>query len=215
MALKAVLIDFDGTLAYTNDVILKSFQHTFRTFWGREADPEMIKANFGEPMRITVGRCFGEEYIDEAIDVYRSFHGDHFMETVTVFPGMDKLVYDLKKNGFKVAMVTSRMKDSAMDGLKKFGLDKAFDTITTIDDVTRHKPDPEAILLTLDKLGVTRDEAVMVGDSKFDVFASRNAGVRVMLVGWSETRDGIEEPIWDFCPQTADEILEWALENRE
>lgn len=215
MALKAVLIDFDGTLAYTNDVILKSFQHTFRTFWGREVDGEKIKADFGEPMRITLTRLFGAEYVDEAIDVYKSFQGDRFMEFVTLFPGMDKLVYDLKKEGFKVAMVTSRMKDSVMDGLRKFGLDEAFDTITTINDITKHKPDPEAILVTLEKLGIGPDEAVMVGDSKFDIYCSKNAGVRSMLVDWSETRDGIEEPIWDFCPKTADEILAWALENRE
>jgi len=214
MKIKAVMIDFDGTLANTNEVIIKSFQHTYRTFLGREEDVDKIKASFGEPLRITMGKVFGKEYEDEAVNVYRSFQNGRFGNLIEVFPGMDSLVKKLKKSGYKVAVVTSRMKQSALDGLEKFGLTGELDVITTINDITRHKPDPESINVTLKALGVGPDEAVMIGDSRFDILCAQNADCRSILVDWSvmgaEERANIKA---DYIGQNAEDIFNWINEN--
>ena len=214
MKIKAVMIDFDGTLANTNEVIIKSFQHTFRTFLGHEENVDVIKASFGEPLRTTMRRRFGAEYEDEAVNVYRSFQEGRFGDLIDVFPGMDALVKKLKSQGYKVAVVTSRMEVSAMQGLKKFGLIDQLDVITTINDITKHKPDPESINVTLNALGISADEAVMIGDSRFDILCAQNAGCRSILVDWSVTGAKEREELQaDYVGKSAEDILKWINEN--
>ena len=120
----------------------------------------------------------------------------------------------LKKSGYKVAVVTSRMKQSALEGLEKFGLTSELDVITTINDITRHKPDPESINVTLKALGVGPDEAVMIGDSRFDILCAQNADCRSILVDWSvmgaEERANIKA---DYIGQNAEDIFNWINEN--
>ena len=214
MTIKAVLIDFDGTLADTNGIVIQSFQHTYRTFQGREEEVAVIERSFGEPLRTTMARVFGADYEEEAVTVYRSFQLDRFESLIRPFPGMDGLIRRLKEEGYLIGMVTSRVRDSAIRGTRKFGLEECFDTVTTVDELTRHKPDPESIDVTLAKLGVPPEEAVMVGDTRFDVLCAKNAGCRSVLVDWSvmppEERQRIGA---DFLAKTPDEILKWITDR--
>lgn len=214
MGIKTVLIDFDGTLANTNGIVIRSFQHTYRTFQGREEKEAVITRSFGEPLRTTMARVFGAEYEDEAVEVYRSYQMDRFESLIEPFPGMDELVRQLKAKGYQTALVTSRVKESAVRGLRKFGLEEEFDVITTVDDLMKHKPDPECIYVTLEKLGASPEEAVMLGDSRFDILCARNAGVRSILVDWSvmpeEERQAVRA---DFLAKTPEEILKWITDR--
>lgn len=214
MKIKAVMIDFDGTLANTNGLIIKSHQHTFRTFTGHEGDEKLIKSTFGEPLWLTMEKLFGKEFEEEAVNVYRAFQKDRFASLIEVFPGMDKAVKTLKAQGYKVALVTSRLKNTTYAGLESFGILESFDVITTLDDITKHKPDPESINVTLEKLGMAPEEAVMIGDSKFDILCAENAGCRSILVDWSVAEE--EERIRlnaDYIAKNAEDMIRWINEN--
>ena len=212
MAIKAVLIDFDGTLANTNKIVLQSFQHTYRTFQGREEDPAVIYHTFGEPLRTTLDRVFGKEYEEEAVTVYRAFQMERFEDLIEPFPGMDRLVHQLKEKGYQTAIVTSRVQESALKGIRKFGLEGAIDVITSVDELDKHKPDPECIFRTLEKLGRTPEEVVMLGDTRFDILCAHNAGCPSILVDWAvmpeEERQQLDP---DLLAKTPDEILEWII----
>ena len=67
-----VLFDFDGTIMDTNNVILMSWQHTFRTLENREEDESKLTATFGEPLEYTLERFFPDVPVEESIEVYRS-----------------------------------------------------------------------------------------------------------------------------------------------
>ena len=58
-----VLFDFDGTVMNTNDVILMSWQHTFRTLENREEDPERLINTFGEPLEQTMKKFFPDVFV--------------------------------------------------------------------------------------------------------------------------------------------------------
>ncbi len=214
MIIKAVLIDFDGTLGNTNEIIFKSFQHTWRTFTGSEIDVEEVKSFFGEPFEVSVRRLFGEKNIREATDVYRAFQNSRVPELVNTFPGMKELVLRLKESGYKVALVTSRVRKSAYSFLKKFEIFECFDLIVTYNDIIRYKPDPQSIELCLEAFGLQPEEAVMIGDSSFDIECAGNAGCRSVLVDWSvlspEERASLKP---DFIAESADEIFEWILKQ--
>lgn len=211
MKYTSILFDFDGTLANTNGLVIGSWKHAFRVLKGTEQSEEEIKKTFGEPLAVSMEKFFPDVPVEEAIATYRSYQKDVFENLIEPFDGMVELIKGLKAKGYKVAVTTSRMGASTMAGLRKFGLADIFDAIVTSDDTTKHKPDPEPVLITLEKLGAKPEEALMIGDSMFDIKCAHNAGVKAVLVGWAEAvseedMNGPDRP--DFYIETAEELFD-------
>lgn len=209
--INTILFDFDGTVMNTNDIILNSWQHTFKTITGKEGDIQLIQSSFGDTLEKSIRDFFPEYSLEEAMDIYRSYQIDKFADSISPFPGMIELVKELKSLGYKVAVVTSRLRPTTMEGLKKYGLDKIFDAIVTMDDCTKHKPDPEPALIAMNKLSSKPEETMMIGDSKFDIGCANNAGVTSVLVGWAvaifdKDKEGIFKP--DYTIEKAEDVLE-------
>ena len=74
---KNILFDLDGTLLDTNELIIKSFQHTYNMHLNKQVDREEIIKNFGEILKTTLDREFGEVG-EEAIKTYREFQVGNF-----------------------------------------------------------------------------------------------------------------------------------------
>lgn len=182
-----VLLDFDGTIMDTNEIIIKSWQHTFKALRGHDEDEAVLLKTFGEPLELTMKNFFGgtDEEIMKNIEIYRSYQTDNFVDDIKMFPGTREMITDLKKHGCRVALVTSRLKNTTSQGLVKFGIAEVMDAVVTADDTQKHKPDPEPINVALRKLGSSPEQAVMVGDTWFDMLCAKNAGVKSILVGWS------------------------------
>jgi len=177
--INTILFDYDGTLMDTNEVVLQSWQHTFRTLRGHEEDPEFIRSTFGEPLVMTLAKLFPEVPVEKSLEVYRTYQRKVFTDFVEVFPGMLDLLKILKQKGYKLGLVTSRTKDTTWSGLEHYGMDKYFDAVITAGDTDKHKPDPAPILITLEKLGSAPEESLMIGDTMFDLLCARNAGVKM------------------------------------
>ncbi len=190
--IKAVLFDFDGTIFDTNKLILESWKEVFRVKNAAEKSESEILATFGEPLLVTMEKWFPGE-ADECISIYRNYQKNIFFEMIEIYPGMEELIKKLKALGYFNAIVTSRLTSSTIDTLEKYDLRRYFDIVVTCDDTDRHKPDPEPVLLALSKLDISEEEAIMIGDSKFDILCAHNAGVKAMLVAWSQAMSGAPE----------------------
>lgn len=211
MAIKTILFDFDGTVANTNRLIIDSWQHVFRTVHGKEADEADIKATFGEPLGISMVKNFPDMNPEDAIDMYRSHQKDIYEEMIEPFPGMVELLKGLKEKGYQVGIVTSRLRNSTMIGLRKFGLAETADCIVTCEDTDKHKPDPEPALIALEKLSAKAEETLMVGDSMFDIKCAHNAGIKAVMVGWAEAitetdLTGPDRP--EYCIEKAEDLYD-------
>ena len=208
--INTVLFDFDGTLVNTNDVIIASWQHTYMHYLGREESLEKITACFGEPLLLTMEREFPEVDPRESAEVYRNFQKENADELVKIFPGIKELLEILKTDGFRMGVVTSRTRESAQRYMDMFGIGDYFEEMVSCDDTDIHKPNPEPILLCLKKMGITAEEALMVGDSPFDIKCANNAGVKSVLVGWRITGDGqtlIDDAREDFTISEPSELV--------
>ena len=208
--INTVLFDFDGALVNTNDVIIASWQHTYMYYLGREESLEKITACFGEPLLLTMEREFPEVDPRESAEVYRNFQKENADELVKIFPGIKELLESLKTDGFRMGVVTSRTRESAQRYMDMFGIGDYFEEMVSCDDTEIHKPNPEPILLCLKKMGITAEEALMVGDSPFDIKCANNAGVKSVLVGWRITGDGqtlIDDAREDFTISEPSELV--------
>ena len=183
-----VLIDYDGTIMDTNELIRNAWHSLFERL-GREAPSDaVIYSTFGEMMIDTMRNYFGgnEEEIRHYIEIYRDYYVDHHNEEIHLFPGVSDMLCQLKEKGFLICLVTSRTGSSAVAGLEQFGIREYFDDLVTADDTSAHKPDPEPVLTALRKLGKKPGQAVMLGDTWFDMECSLRAGVSPVLAGWSK-----------------------------
>ena len=206
-----VLFDFDGTIMNTNEVILRSWQHTFQTIEHRDEDVAKIIKTFGEPLEVTMKKFFPDVPVDEAVEVYRSYHRDNFGDLITVFPGMKNLLRQVKELGEKTGLVTSRLAYTTQQGLEKYDLKDYFDVVVTAEDTKKHKPDPEPVNIALAKLDSRPEQSLMLGDTMFDILCAKNAGVTSVLVGWSlalKSGDDFGEDAPDHVIRKAGELLE-------
>ena len=151
---------------------------------------------------------FPEVPLQKCLDTYRSWHHDNFVDLIELFPGMLELLEELRARGYKMGLVTSRLKYTTMLGVEKYDLGKFFDYILTADDTDKHKPDPAPILITLDKLGSLPSESIMVGDTLLDMGCARNAGVTSVLVDWTIAVPDDRKSEADYVIKKAEELLD-------
>lgn len=179
-----VLFDLDGTLLNTNDLVVKSFQHTLATKLGLHLEARELYPFFGEPLKTTMGR-FAADRVDELLAEYRRFNAIHHDALVTPFAGAYQTMEALESAGILQGVVTSKLKGTASKGLILFNLDKFIKVMICCEDVENHKPHGEPVEAALRKLGIGRRGVLMVGDSPMDIRCAKNAGVASAGVTWS------------------------------
>ncbi len=185
-----IIFDFDGTIANTNDIIIASWQSTFRRFLGHELPVREIEATFGETLYDTIARLIPGENVDEVVAHYRNYQDTHQEEhRVYVFEGVRELMDELKARGYKLGVATSRTANSLGKYMRDLDIEGYMDEIVTMEEVTHHKPHPESVDRVLEKFGATADKAIMIGDTKYDIGCANSAGVDSVLVGWSHYVD--------------------------
>ena len=111
-----------------------------------------------------------------------------------------------------VSLSGGPLKKTAMLAVEEFGLDEYFEVIITADDCTGHKPDPEPINITLEKMGERPENAVMVGDTLLDRHCAKNAGAGSVLVSWAPSIDVHElegEDVPDFILEEPGDLFEF------
>lgn len=200
-----VVFDFDGTIMDTNDVIIGSWQHVYRTLRGKEGDLDYILSTFGEPLEYSMETSFPEVPMEESVKIYRDWHRERFLDMIKLFPGITEMLQEVKARGCKMGIASSRLRLTLEQGLDKYDLHKYFDAIVAVEDTENPKPAPDIVLKTLELLDAKPENAVMVGDSRLDILCARNAGVPSALVGWSATLAGKTKE--DFAPGEAPDFI--------
>ena len=209
MRFRIVLFDLDGTLIDSGPIILASMQHAVGTVLGREIPPSELQMTIGGQGIVAQMTAIDAGHVDELLEAYKE-HNDGLHETLEAFDELLALLPGLKAEGRKLGIVTAKRHRTVGLALDRFPtLAAAFDVVVGYEDTSRHKPDPEPVLLAIERLGGTPDEAVYVGDSPFDIGAARAAGVFAVAVGWGgihpDERLLAEEP--DVFVHTAEELL--------
>ncbi len=180
-----LLFDLDGTLIDTNELIITSFLHTLEQYFPGQYQQQDVLPFLGPTLYDTFSKL-NPDKVDEMSHVYRTFNKAKHDSFVKEFPGVYDTMKQLKEAGFKMGIVTSKMSDVAIMGMKLTKIDPFFDTIVASEHIENPKPDPEAIYKALEELGSSPDEAIMVGDNGSDILAGKNAGVRTTVgVSWS------------------------------
>lgn len=182
----AVLFDLDGTLIDSIDLIVKSAQYAFAKCGITCPSTVDWLAGVGRPLP-TMFRPFapgGETEVAALLAAYREFQLANHDALVHAYAGIPEMLGALTKRGHPMAIVTSKTNAFAARGLAHTGIDGFFGTIVGMDSCQRHKPDPEPVLIALERLGYAPAEAWFVGDSVHDMESGNAAGVATVGALW-------------------------------
>jgi HAD superfamily hydrolase (TIGR01509 family) len=182
-AVQAVLFDVDGTLVDTNDLHAAAWREAFLAF-GHDVPTETIRFQVGKGGDNLVPALLPDVTADEQAEMEAS-RGElfkrNYMPRAVPFPGVRPLFEALVADGVKVVLASSSSKAEVRYYLAMLGVEDLVFAFTSKDDVESSKPCPdifEAALRTLAPL--TAEDAIVVGDSPWDVKAATAAGLRTL-----------------------------------
>jgi HAD superfamily hydrolase (TIGR01509 family) len=218
--LKAVLFDVDGTLVDSNDAHAHAWVKAFaeagitvdfaraRRCIGMGGDklmPEVSGLAEDSPIGSKIAKRRGEIFTTE------------FLPKIQAFKDAGRLVAAVKQLGPTVVAASSAKKEELEALLEIAGADRAMDSATSSDDAEESKPDPDIIEAALKRAKAKPPEAIMIGDTPYDVEASRRAGVRIIAFrsgGWHDAdlagAIAIYDGPWDLLAQLEESPLRGA-----
>jgi phosphoglycolate phosphatase len=197
---KILILDFDGTLGDTVGVIVQTMQATIRELGlPARTDKEcasMIGLRLIDIPPVLFPECNldGEFY---AQTYRRLFHIYNTAGAVELYPNVIETLTELKNRGLVLTVASSRSKASLTNYIKDLGIEALISYVLGADDVVEGKPNPEPVNRTLEKFGFKPEEAIVVGDTVFDVDMGKNAGTKTCGVTYGNgSRESISAADW-------------------
>ena len=197
---RIIILDFDGTLADTTGVIIRTMQATIKELGLPSRTDQQCAAMIGLrlveiPSVLFAGNDVdGDLYAETYRRLFRIYNTDGAVE---LYPNVVETLTELKNNGILLTIASSRSNASLSDYVVNLGLKDILSYIVGADDVKEGKPNPEAVNITLEKYGFRPEEAIVVGDTAFDINMGINAGTRTCGVTYGNgSRESLADATW-------------------
>lgn len=194
--LKAVLLDIDGTLMDSNDEHARAWVDALAEF-GHTVEYERVRRMIGMGGDKVLPELTGIEEDTEEGTRIKDRRGEIFRErylpTLKPFPRAAGLLRRFGDAGLTLVVATSASKTDMKGLLEQGGLESLMDEKTSSSDADASKPDPDIVQAALKRGGCEPGQALMLGDTPYDIEAARKAGVRCVALtcgGWSEEELG-------------------------
>jgi beta-phosphoglucomutase len=198
---KAVIFDWDGTLADTKKAVVQSFQKVLDEAGCRVSD-KFIERRIGIGTKKTIIEAFRECHMRLDVSKLEKLAEEkiriqaELADIVRLFDGVTELLEALQGR-IKIALATMSSRKVVDKLLPEKKVEGYFDVVVTADEIVKPKPDPEVFLVSAARLGVKPEDCVVVEDSVFGVRAAKTAGMRCIAVSsgvYSREELGKEKP---------------------
>ncbi len=210
---KMILIDVDGTLvdsvpdlAYCVDEMVKAL--------GREPHGESkVRDWVGNGVerltrRALIGQLDGEpsdEDFAKGYPIFLDLYKDNTSKRSCLYPGVREGLDYMKSQGYLLGCVTNKDAQFTIPLLKGLGIYDEFGIVVSGDTLPVKKPDPQPLLHAAAHFGVGAEDSLMLGDSKSDVTAARNAGFQIVCMSYGYNHG---EDIRNYNPDAVIDSME-------
>lgn len=203
---KFIVFDIDGTMIDTEEAVNYAYQSIIFKKHGRYFTKEEMLKGYGVPTPMSLQR-YGFTDIDAALKDYYKYLIEGFARC-RAFDGVPEVISQLREMSVPMGVVTSRCRyEIEIDACLK-GIIRNFDSVVSSDDTTQHKPNPDPLLMAMQKLNAQPSETLYIGDTVFDRACARNAGVKFALALWgSNNAENIDADFFFKKPADLLELL--------
>ena len=185
---KLLIFDLDGTLINSAPDLSLAVNHMLQTLNRDTFSDDSIHGWVGNGAQILVQRALsGQSKIDEnldidlstkALDIFLTFYAENLCNSTVAYPHVPVSLKILKGMGYRLAIVTNKPFAFVAPILEGLEISDLFELVLGGDSLPKKKPDPAPLLYVCEKLGVSVEESVMVGDSKNDILAANACGMQ-------------------------------------
>jgi HAD superfamily hydrolase (TIGR01509 family) len=183
MRYKAVLLDIDGTLIDSNDAHANAWVDVGKEF-GYEIEFDRVRWLIGmggdkvlpELTGLEEESDLGKKILERRGAIFR----EQYLPTLKPFAGTREVLQRISEDGMKLVVATSASEEDLEGLLKQAGIEDLIDKAANADDAEESKPAPDIVEAALKRGGVKPGEAIMIGDTPYDVGAATRAGVPII-----------------------------------
>ena len=190
--IKVVLLDVDGTLIDSNDAHAKSWVEAFADH-GFKADFQKVRPLIGMGGDNLMPLAIGIQSESELGGKIEKRRGEIFLQkyfsSLKPFPKSRELLCHMQSSGLELTVASSSDQDGLKRLLKQAGIADLIEQKTSADDAQNSKPEPDIVKAALRKSGRTADNAIMLGDTPYDISAAARCGVVCIALrcgGWDD-----------------------------
>ena len=211
--IKAVFFDLDGTLVNSLEDLATSANYALKEFGFPQHAVEKYKYFIGDGMQKLIERVLPENERTAEIKqrVFQSFwnhYAEHYIDKTVVYDGIKELLTDLRKEGLKIAVVSNKAQEMALEVTNKL-LGDSLDVVCGKQEGYLPKPDPKLTMKTMGEMGVKPEECVFIGDSGMDAATAVNIGCVGIGVLWGfRTEDELLDNGAKFIVEKPNRILD-------
>lgn len=196
LAIKAVVIDLDGTLLDTAPDLAEAANRMLAELRLAPIKEALLKTYIGNGVARLIKRVLTRDMDAEpdaalfakAQPVYEKHYAAIVSLNSRPYPGVMDGLKALKQTGYRLACITNKAEKFTLPLLKDTDLHGYFELVLAGDTLPRKKPDPMPLVYACEKFGVTPDEMLLIGDSLNDTQAARAAGCYVFCVPYGYNR---------------------------
>lgn len=186
--IKAIIFDMDGTILDTIKDIAGAVNYILEKYEKPVRTVDEVKSFVGNGLRRTLELSLGDmenkdEFIDSIFTEFTEYYKVHSSDNTKPYDGIVDAIRILKEKGYKTAVVSNKRQEAVEELCVKF-YEGLFDIAIGEQDGLKRKPDPAMVNKALDYLGVTKEEAVYIGDSEVDIKTAVNSGLKGIYVSW-------------------------------
>ncbi len=214
--MKACIFDLDGTLTDTLESLAFSVQSSLREMELPVITDKQCQAFVGNGARKLMEdslKAVGDEKaerIEEAMEVYGRIFDENCTYHVTPYAGIIELLKELKAQGIKTAVLSNKPHRQTMKVVAEVIGTDLIDWAQGQQEQIARKPAPDGVYAVMEKLGVSAEECLYIGDSEVDAKTGKNAGVKTICVTWGfRTREELEDAGADCLIDKAEELLKY------
>lgn len=185
MKIKLIIFDLDGTLVNSIADITNALNYAIEPYGFEQLTAEKTTSLVGEGVTRLIERLVGRkpaDLKDVVLKRFLEYYSEHLTDFTAPYPGVRETLEML--GNYRKAVISNKREDLSKRLLETLELSGYFDIIWGSDSVSEKKPSPAPVLEMLKKLSCGPAEAVMVGDSNYDIEAGRAAGVRTVAVSY-------------------------------
>jgi phosphoglycolate phosphatase len=185
MKIKLIIFDLDGTLVNSSVDITNALNYAVEPYGLEKLTVERTISLVGEGVTRLIEKLLGEKWADlrgVVLERFLGYYSQHLTDFTVPYPGVRETLKTL--GNYRMVVISNKRADLSMRLLVNLGLAGFFEIIWGSDSVSEKKPSPVPVFEMLKRVSCRPDEAVMVGDSDYDIEAGKAAGVRTVAVSY-------------------------------
>lgn len=195
---KLIIFDADGTIWDSEKDVFLAFNHTLKNNENKEITKEEFQKLAGLDLEEMFKRVLPkdeETLANEYVKKYRKYYIDegHYADETALFENVKETLEKLKEQGFSMVIASGKPKRILDKMVDSFHLNEFELVLGTGESHFKPKPDPEILNYIMNERNISKEEAVMVGDTKADIMAGKNAGIDTIAVTYGYEKIDILE----------------------